>query len=73
MTIITMTELKNDLKKYTEMAEKEDVLITKNGKPYVKMVSIEDSKRKSLEAIRGILPSNFDVNKALWEEKYSKI
>lgn len=37
---ITATELKKNLGKYLELAEKEDVLITKNGKPVVVLKSL---------------------------------
>ncbi len=39
MCTITATELKNDLKKYMELALTEDIIVTKNGKPAAKIVS----------------------------------
>lgn len=72
MTLITMTELKNDLKKYTDLAKDEDVIITKNGKPHVKIVSVSKSKADIVYDLAGSLPSDIDYE-AILEERYSKI
>lgn len=73
MTTITLTELENNLEKYLELALKEDVILIRDGKAYLKIVSYVNNKIKSLEEISGILPNDFDIRKALWEEKYSKL
>lgn len=72
MTLITMTEFKNDLKKYTELAKDEDVIITKNGKPHIKLVSIAKGKMDIVYDLAGSLPSDLDYEEIL-KERYSKI
>lgn len=72
MTSITMTEFKNDLKKYTELAKDEDIIITKNGKPHIKLVSIAKSKMDIVYDLAGSLPSDLDYEEIL-KERYSKI
>ncbi len=65
MTLITMTELKNDLKKYTDLAKFEDIIITKQGKPHVKLVNVSRNKTDILNELAGSLPSDIDVEKIL--------
>ena len=43
---ITATELKKNLGKYLELADKEDVLITKNGKIIARLVKPDDIETK---------------------------
>lgn len=43
MRTITATELKENLKKYLELGLTEDILVTKNGKPMVKISSANSS------------------------------
>ena len=46
MCTITATELKENLGKYLVKATKEEILVTKNGKPLIRLVS---AKSESLE------------------------
>ena len=39
MCTITATEFKENFGKYLELGRKEDILVTKNGKPLVRIVS----------------------------------
>ena len=41
MCIITATEFKEQFGKYIELGTKEDILVTKNGKPLVRIVSAD--------------------------------
>ena len=59
MKIITMADLKKDLKKYTSIAKQEDVVITKNGKPFVKLVSASLDKQKLVDELAGTVHSHF--------------
>ena len=43
MCTITMTQLKQELGKYSELSQSEDILVLKNGKPLFKMVSASSS------------------------------
>lgn len=55
---ITATELKNDLSKYLQLAESEEVFITKNGKVLCKLSSPFVDKQKAVDSLVGILPSD---------------
>ena len=39
MCTITMTQLKQELGKYSELSQSEDILVLKNGKPFFRMIS----------------------------------
>lgn len=52
---ITATELKKNLGKYLEMAEKEDVYVTKNGKPVVILKSAEKEIAYKLAVLKSMV------------------
>lgn len=54
---ITATELKKNLGKYLEMAEKEDVLITKNGKIIAVLKGAENDITYKLSALYSFIGS----------------
>lgn len=69
--IITATELKRNLGKYLDMVGKENLLVTRNGKPVAKLVNPQVS---AVDAIRGILkdaPKDLDMHSFL-EERVSE-
>lgn len=72
MTVITMTDLKRDLRKYTELAKNEDVVITKNGKPHVKLINASRSKVDILNELAGSIVMEKSYEE-LMEDRYSKI
>ena len=43
MCTITATEFKENFGKYLELGSKEDILVTKNGKPFVRIMSANGS------------------------------
>ena len=65
---ITATELKNDLSKYLQLAESEDVFITKNGRVMCKLSSPYVDKMALLESLVGILPEDATIEEGK-EEK----
>ena len=71
MKIITMADLKKDLKKYTSIAKQEDVVITKNGKPFVKLVSASLDKQKLVDELAGCIRLDRSYEE-LMKERYSK-
>ncbi len=71
MKIITMTDLKKDLKKYTSIARQEDVVITKNGKPFVKLVNASLDKQKLVDELAGCIRLDRSYEE-LMKERYSK-
>lgn len=63
--------LKKDLKKYTSIARQEDVIITKNGKPLVKLVSVSPDKQKLVDELAGCIRSDRSYEE-LMKERYSR-
>lgn len=61
---ITATELKNNLGKYLDLADKEDIIITKNGKRIAKLTSATEDKRTIAKSLIGILPSDVTLEEA---------
>lgn len=59
---ISATELKSNIGKYLDIAQHEDVFITKNNKPLVKLTNIKNDKLAILDSLVGIVP---DVGKTL--------
>ena len=43
MCTITMTQFKQQFGKYSELSQSEDILVLKNGKPYMKIMSATSS------------------------------
>ncbi len=64
---VTATELKNKLGWYLELASKEDVYISKNGKLAAKLCSPNKNKVDSAKNLFGAIPANFDVERAFAE------
>ncbi len=52
--IITATELKTNIGKYLQLAETEDIIITKNNKPVVKLTNLKENKLELLDSLVGI-------------------
>lgn len=69
---ITATELKTNLKKYLEIAEKEDVIITKNGKPIAKLTSPHKSNLHTINKLYGSVPKTYSLEESK-EERLKKI
>ena len=70
--IITATELKTNLGKYLMLATKEDVLITKNGRGIVKLVSVQSQEKPTLRSLRGILQGESHTRESIREERLAK-
>ena len=69
---ITATELKENLSKYLQLAETEDVYITKNGKVVAKLSNPNVDRVKIAQSLIGILPSDITMEDAR-EERLAKI
>lgn len=48
---ITASELKNNLGKYIDLAQKEDIYVTKNGEQKIKLTSAKDRPLKLLDSV----------------------
>lgn len=53
--IITATELKANIGKYLQLAETQDIIVTKNNKPIVRMTSIQENRLEILDSLVGII------------------
>lgn len=56
--IITVSELKNNLEKYIDLAQAEDIYITKNGEQKYKLTNVAS---RPLAVLDGML-ENFDLS-----------
>jgi len=61
---ISVSELKVNVGKYIDMAEGQDIFITKNGKQVAKIVSTKIDKVAAMRSIFGIIPANAELDKA---------
>ncbi len=61
---VTATELKNNMGKYLDLATKEDIIITKNGKRIAKLTSVTEDKMTIAKSLIGILPSDITKEEA---------
>jgi len=59
---VALSELKINVGKYVDLSEKEDVFITRNGKPVAKLIGTNRNKLAEVESLFGIgkLPSEYD-------------
>ena len=53
--IITATELKANIGKYLQLAETQDIIVTKNNKPIVKMTGIQENRLEILDSLVGVI------------------
>lgn len=60
--IVTATEFKTNLGKYLELAAKQDVFITKNGKSIARLTSPSINKLSILDDLVGIIPPQEDID-----------
>lgn len=66
---ITSTELKQNLSHYLLLSQKEDVIITKNGKIIAKLVNPNLDKAALLRSLEGIIPSDITLEEAMEERR----
>lgn len=69
---ITATELKMNLGKYLKQAEKEDVIITKNGKEVARLTKAHKSKMSTIRKLYGSVPKTMTLEESK-EERLNKI
>lgn len=60
--IVALSELKTNVGKYVNLAEKQDIYVTRNGKQVAKIVSIRRDRVKDMKSLFGIakLPQEYD-------------
>ena len=57
---VTTTEVQNNFGKYLKIADQEDVIITRNGKPLARLTNLERERKFLTDSLLGILPANID-------------
>jgi prevent-host-death family protein len=62
--VITATELKSNLSHYLELVEREDIVITRNGKRIARLIDANQNKIDIVRALRGILPADVTAEEA---------
>ena len=62
--MLSLSELKANPGKYVDMADQQDIYITKNGKRVARLTSARQSKTASAQALFGILPADVDLDSA---------
>ena len=71
--IVTATEFKQNFGKYLEMAMKQDIFITKNGKNIARLTSPAVNKLAVLDSLVGIVPEESAMNeKTIREERLAR-
>jgi len=69
---ITATELKLNLGKYLQLAESEDIYITRNGRVVAKLTNPYQNRVDAVRSLLGVLPADISLEEAR-EERLSKI
>ena len=73
IVIVTATEFKTNLGKYLEMAMKQDIFITKNGKNIARLTSPTVNKLAVLDSLVGIVPADSVMDeKAIREDRLAR-
>jgi len=55
---IAITEFKANVGRYLALAEKQDIVITKNNRPIAKLTNVHEDKIAILDGLIGIIPDN---------------
>lgn len=61
---ITSTELKLNLGKYLQLAESEDIYITRNGKVIAKLTNPYQDRVDVVKSLYGVLPADVTLEEA---------
>jgi len=69
---ITATELKLNLGKYLQLAESEDIYITRNGKVVAKLTNPYQNRVDAVKSLLGVLPADISLEESR-EERLNKI
>ena len=64
---ITATELKLNLVKYLQLAESEDIFITRNGKVVAKLSNPNADRVEMAQSLLGVIPADITLEEACAE------
>lgn len=60
---VSISELKTNIGKYIDLAETQDIFITKNGKQVAKIVSTKIDKVAAMRSVFGAIPPDADLDR----------
>ena len=72
MLSISITDFRKDIKKYSELVKQEDIMVTSNGKPVMRIVDPAKDKKKELIKLRGIVKTDKSYEEIM-EEKLKEL
>ena len=61
---VSVSELKTNVGRYINLADKQDIYITKNGKQVAKLVSTKVDRVAAMRSIFGAIPADADLDTA---------
>ncbi len=62
--LVSLSELKANPGKYVDMADQQNIYITRNGKKVARITTARPDKLACAKALFGILPENVDLDAA---------
>lgn len=62
--LVSISQLKTNPSKYVDLADKETVFITKNGKKVAKLIGAKADKISAAKELFGILPEDVSLDEA---------
>jgi len=60
--VVTSSDLKNHMAKYIKLAEKEDIIVTRNGKYVARLTGISKSETPLTDSLVGIIKHEEDID-----------
>ena len=70
---VALSELKTNVGKYVDMAEKQDIYITRNGKQVAKIVSTNRDRVADMKSLFGIAKLPQEYNDPNYDPNYEKL
>ena len=71
--IVALSELKINVGKYVNLAEKQDIFITRNGKQVAKIVGINRDRAADMKSLFGIAKLPDEYNDPNYDPDYKKL
>ena len=71
--LVALSELKTNVGKYVDLAEKEDIYITRNGKQVAKIVGTNRDRVTEMKSLFGIAKLPKEYNDPKYDPNYEKL
>ena len=65
MTQVTISEFKKNIKYYSDLVKKEDILVLDNGKPIMRITDPLKNRTERMKQLRGIIKTDTEFEKIL--------